>query len=225
MSAAWTIALQMLRNAIRSKRIFFLVFLLAFVTVFLPLTLKGDGTPDGLVRLTIGYTLGLVQFLLALTAIWSGCVAISADIAHRPLYMIMTKPVSPFSIWLGKWMGLSIPLGFLLAVSAAVILVMLNSSLSRFGLTSAEQTTLNEEVLVSRKSILPEPDLLIAQEARTLLQDKQQQGEIPEPGFFYCLNPFVYPLFFICATRSWRRVLKPYPPRAAGKCWIKIRRS
>lgn len=179
MQASWTIAVQTLRNAVRSKLVPALTLLLLFVTVFLPGTLKGDGTPDGLVRLTIGYTLAMVRFLLALTAIWAGCSAISGEIAERSLYMIVTKPVRPLSVWFGKWLGLSVLLSALMAGGAAVILLMLNLSLAHSGVTSEERQTLNEDVLVSRTILHPDSDASYEAEARTLYDEKRRTGEIP----------------------------------------------
>ncbi|MDD2236974.1 MAG: hypothetical protein PHP44_07835 [Kiritimatiellae bacterium] len=180
MRAAWAIAVQTLRSAWRSKLVLSPALVLLFITVFLPFTLKGDGTPDGLVRLTIGYTLGMVRFVLALTAIWTGCSAVSGDLAERPLYLVLTKPVRPLSVWMGKWMGLSILLTVLLAGCAILAPVMLIQSLDRHGITAEERRTLNEEVLVSRTGLKPLPDTSLSTEARTIYTAKKRAGEVPE---------------------------------------------
>ena len=179
MRKAWAITVLTLRNAARSRLIAAPAFLLLFITVVLPFTLKGDGTPDGLVRLTIGYTLGLVQFTLAVTAIWTGCSAVAADLSERPLYLVLTKPVHPLSIWLGKWLGLSLVFGLLLGGSAIGALGMLNHSLARMGLSTEERRALNEEVLISRTPVAPAADADFAREARERYAAAVRADEIP----------------------------------------------
>ena len=82
MRAVSAIALLTIRTAIRSRVVLSLLTVLLLVTVGLPLTVKGDGTLEGHIQIVIGYTLGMATFLLSISTLWSGCAAVSAEIAE-----------------------------------------------------------------------------------------------------------------------------------------------
>jgi hypothetical protein len=113
--AVFAIARLTLREALRSRVVLVFGFLLVAVAGGLPHLLKGDGTPSGLVRMTLGYTLGTAFGLLALATLWTGCALVSGDIATRTLELTRVKPVSPGQFWLGKWLGLLLLVVLLLA--------------------------------------------------------------------------------------------------------------
>jgi len=104
--AVLAIARLTLREALRSRIVLLFGILLAAVAGGLPALLKGDGTPAGLVRMTLGYTLGTAFGLLVLATLWTGCALISGDIATRTLELTRVKPVAAWRLWLGKWLGL-----------------------------------------------------------------------------------------------------------------------
>ena len=104
--AVLAIARLTLREALRSRIVLLFGLLLAAVVVGLPAILKGDGTPAGLVRMTLGYTLGTAFGLIALATLWTGCALVSGDIATRTLELTRAKPVPAWRLWLGKWLGL-----------------------------------------------------------------------------------------------------------------------
>ena len=114
------IARLTLREALRSRIVISFGLLLAAVVFGLPALLKGDGTPAGLVRMTLGYTLGTAFGLLLLATLWTGCALISGDITTRTLELTRVKPVSTWRLWLGKWLGLLLlDLLFLAGIYAA----------------------------------------------------------------------------------------------------------
>ena len=118
--AVLAIARLTLREALRSRIVLLFGLLLAAVVVGLPAILKGDGTPVGLVRMTLGYTLGTAFGLIVLATLWTGCALVSGDIATRTLELTRVKPVPAWRLWLGKWLGLLLlDLLFLAGVYAA----------------------------------------------------------------------------------------------------------
>ena len=100
------IARLTLREALRSRVVLVFALLLVLIAGLMPSLIKGDGTPVGDIRLTISYTLGTAFGLLALANLWTGCALISGDIASRTLALTRVKPVSPWQLWCGKWLGL-----------------------------------------------------------------------------------------------------------------------
>ena len=120
------IARLTLREALRSRIVLCFGLLLAAVVFGLPTILKGDGTPAGLVRMTLGYTLGTAFALIVLATLWTGCALVSGDIATRTLELTRVKPVATWRLWLGKWIGLLLlDILFLAGVYAATGTVVL----------------------------------------------------------------------------------------------------
>ena len=90
-----------IRNAVRSRVVIILLGILLLVIIGLPLTVKGDGTIAGQVRILLSYTLGFVSFILSLATLWAGCAAVSLEIQEKQIHLVVTKPVRRVQIWLG----------------------------------------------------------------------------------------------------------------------------
>ncbi len=97
-----------LRAAIRSRLLAAFSVVLLIVVVGMPFLLHGDGTPEGLRRIVMGYTLGTAFGILALANLWISCALLSGEFHARTLQLTLTKPVPPWQIWLGKWLGLMV---------------------------------------------------------------------------------------------------------------------
>lgn len=141
------IALLALRTAFRSRVILVLVALLLAAGFLLPFVLRSDGTPEGLIRIHLSYTLGLATFLLTLATLWAGCAAISQEADDKTLQLLLVKPVPRLRIWLGKWLALLLINALLLALVGAAAALSLRAQLRRGGfdapaLAHARQTTL-----------------------------------------------------------------------------------
>jgi hypothetical protein len=128
--AVFAIARLTLREALRSRIVLLFGLLLAAVVCGLPAILKGDGTPAGLVRMTLGYTLGAAFGLMVLANLWTGCALVSGELAMRTLELTRVKPVTAWRLWLGKWLGLLLlDLCFLAgvyAITCASVLLQIN---------------------------------------------------------------------------------------------------
>jgi len=109
------IALLALRTTFRSRVVLVLSALLFVAAFLLPGAIRGDGTPEGLVRLHLTYSLGIAGFLLALSNLWAGCAAVSQEADDKTLQLLLVKPVPRFRIWLGKWLALLLVNALLLA--------------------------------------------------------------------------------------------------------------
>lgn len=119
------IAAISIRNAIRSRMIISLLVLLALAVIGLPLTLKGDGTAAGQLRIVITYSLGAAFGLLALASLWAGALSIAQEVEEKQIQVLATKPVRRVEIWIGKWIGLMTVNTALLLTAATVTVALL----------------------------------------------------------------------------------------------------
>ena len=154
------IALLALRNAFRSRLLLVLFGLLFAAAFLLPLALRGDGTPEGLVRIQLAYTLGLATFLLALASLWAGCAAVSQEADDKTLQLLLVKPVPRLRIWLGKWLALLAINAVLLALVGAVAAATLQLKLRRGGFAPAALATARQTTLAALETLrAPLPDI------------------------------------------------------------------
>jgi hypothetical protein len=183
MSRILAICALTLRTTVRSRLLLVLLVLLLAAVAGLPLSVRGDGTVEGLVQVTVAYTLGAAGLLAALAAVWAGCAAISAEIAGRQLHLVMTKPVSATELWLGKWLGLLVLNACLLAVAGTSVYGLLRWQTRPERWPEEDRRRIREEVLTARTVLRPvEPG--VAAEARAARAERLQAGEAPEavPG-------------------------------------------
>lgn len=180
MKAVLAIATLATRAAVRSRVVLCLLALLALTVIGLPLTVKGDGTIEGYVQVLLSYTLGFSTLLLAVSTLWAGCAAVSAEIAGRQLQLVAVKPVSRPAIWLGKWLGLLAVNTLLLAAVGLTTFGLLQWNTRPGQLKPGEAEKLHQQVLVARRRIMPQP-VQVEQEARALLQERMERNQLA-PG-------------------------------------------
>ncbi len=178
MSQIAAIALLALRNALRSRVILVLLALVLAAAFLLPPAMRSDGTPDGLIRLHLAYTLGIAVFLLSLSTFWAGCAAISQEADDKTLQLVLVKPVPRLRIWLGKWLALLAIDALLLALVGALSAATLRLQLRRAGfdadaLAAARQTTL--AALDTIRAPLPD----IAADVRAEYEALRARGALP----------------------------------------------
>lgn len=155
MNSIFAIASITIRNAIRSKIVIVLLLFLLATLIGFPLTIRGDGTMSGEVRLLIQYTLGLATLILSIATVWAACASISTEIRYRNIQMIMSKPVHAYQLWLGKWLGLT-------AMNAALLILCVSTTYGALRwitqpekLTQDELEELHTEILAAHRPIAP----------------------------------------------------------------------
>ena len=109
------------RSAVRSKVFRFLLLLLLFCAVAVPLTIKGDGTITGEVQILLEYSTGIVGFILSTSVIWMTCAEFCTDMENGQIHMIFVKPVSRLVVWAGKFAGVFLIHVVLLFIAGMVI--------------------------------------------------------------------------------------------------------
>jgi hypothetical protein len=85
----------------------FLVFLLFLIPMMFPVTwfLYTSYKPEDELRLAVGISMDLVQFLVLLLAALIGSFPIPNDIKNQNIYTILTKPVERLEVLLGRYLG------------------------------------------------------------------------------------------------------------------------
>jgi len=149
------IAWVTVRGAIRSRVVLTLTGVLVAVVIGFPLMVRGDGTLAGHVQILIGFTLRAVGFILGLAAVGSGCGAFALEIQNRQIQLLVTKPVRPIEIWLGKALGLILLQGVLLGCCGAGLYGMLRWTAQAERWEAAEWAGLHDRILVSRAVAVP----------------------------------------------------------------------
>ena len=173
------IALLSIRNAIRSKMVLSLLLLLLLVVMLIPLSIKGDGKIAGLIQVLLSYTLGLSVFILALTSLWAGSASVSTEINNKTIQMMLTKPVSTWQLWTGKWIGLCMLNACCLALCGAVTYGMLQWHIRQAASASPGQAAEASRLLTARQELVPiMPDLMT--EARNRLNEQIARQALPE---------------------------------------------
>ncbi len=165
-----------LRTAIRSHIFQLLLGILLLCVTLIPTTLSGDGTATGFIQISLLYSLSAVMLVLSLSSIWLGCSAMTQDIDSYQLHMVITKPVSRVTIWLGKFSGIMLINLVLLTLSTAAIYFIIVGKFYQQDFSKEDRARIENEVMVGRRVFMPErPD--ITEIAREVLGQKVRELE------------------------------------------------
>src|SRR6266478_2101643 len=138
------------KAAFRFRLFWVLTVLLLGSVVVLPLLLKDDGTARGFTQILLTYTLSVITTLLGFTTLWLACGTLARDVEECQMQMVAVKPIARWQIWLGKWLGLLMLNGALLALAGGSVYALLQWRATR--LPADQQEVLRNEVLVARGS-------------------------------------------------------------------------
>lgn len=166
------VALLAVRGAVRTKVVAALLALLAVCVAALPGAVKGDGTPDGDLRILLSYTLGFSFGILCLATLWSACALFAAEIDSSRIQLSAVKPVRPFEFWVGKWLALLVFNAVLLTAVYAAVYAQVQWRLYRNGWAASD-------CLVSRRvshPLLPSAK----EEALQQYEDLRVQNALPK---------------------------------------------
>ncbi|HAL45899.1 MAG: hypothetical protein A2Y12_05930 [Planctomycetes bacterium GWF2_42_9] len=153
MSRVWAVAKNSFVSAMRMKTAIVFMLLLIILLPIMSLTTTGDGTIKGRIQSFITYGLGLTSLLLSILTIVVSCHTLSAEIKHKQIYTVVTKPVRRYQLILGKVLGIAVMDIILLAVFATIIYA-LSVQMPKFAKTTPEELAeLNAEFFTARASL------------------------------------------------------------------------
>ena len=178
MTKILAISLLCARAALRSRLFVSLLAVLLAVLAGLALTIKGDGTLSGRVRVLLYYLVAVTQAILGVATLWAACGALSDEIENRQITLIAVKPVRPFQVWVGKWLGFVALNAVLLAVSGVAIYALLRWTIARAEAAPEDRRALAAEVLAARRLLSPRAESVDA-EAHALMESLQRDGTYP----------------------------------------------
>lgn len=156
-----------LRDAARSRLLVSMAAILVIGLIGLPLLISGDNTLKGQLQVTLNYTLSFALAMLSIVTLWASCGGVASEIQDRRLYLVVTKPVHRYELWLGKWLGILSLNALLLALTGLVTGLMIWHTLLVSPESGAAKRQAREQYLLARQSILPDPPLSRQQAADT----------------------------------------------------------
>ena len=157
MNSIFAIATICFRTALRSRVVVLLLGFILLAMIGLPLSIESDGTAAGYVRILVTYTLGVVGILLSIVTLWAGCAAVSDEIMTKQIHLVLTKPVTFFQVWAGKWLGLMMLNSLLLACAGVTLVILLWYNPRHPRLSAEQQTAIHSQLLVAHQ--VTEPNL------------------------------------------------------------------
>lgn len=173
------IASLTIRSAIRSRLLICLLVILFLVTLGIPFSIRGDGTALSEVKILLLYTLGTGSVILGLATLWASCSTVSHEVEHKQIRTVVVKPVSPYLLWFGKWIGI-------VALNAVVLLLMglmtyalLFMRLKSEGSAPEELGTIRSQVLTARRLFLPE-EVDLSADVHKAVDELKRNGKMPE---------------------------------------------
>lgn len=165
------------KAALRFRLFLVISVLLLLAVVGLPILVKDDGTARGFTQILLTYTLSAITALLGISTLWLSCGTLARDIEECQMQVVVTKPISRWQIWLGKWLGIVSLNAVLLVLSGLCVYGLLQWRATK--LPAEEQKTLHSEVLVARSSAKPSDfHAEIADEAQKILEQRLKQTQI-----------------------------------------------
>ena len=173
MKAFLAIAALTVRHAMRSHLFQLLLGLLLLCVAVIPAT-AGDSTAAGFIQVSLLYSLSTVLLILSLSSVWLGCFVMCHDIDSYQLHMVITKPVSRVTIWLGKYAGIMVINTVLLVISSAAVYGIVMWKFAHTEFKPEDRQRAENEVLVGRRVFLPDPPD-IDLKTRMALTEKRKQ--------------------------------------------------
>lgn len=153
------IAGMTMRAAMRSRLLLLAALGVALAVLGLPAVLRGDGTLGGQVQLLLFYPLGFAGILLSLGAAWGGAAMVAVEVDNGTADLLVTKPVRPVELWLGKWLGLLAWNFILLAAAALAIgIQVLWSVRGPSSAAAGEREQVERELLAAHAEMHADPE-------------------------------------------------------------------
>lgn len=183
--APLSVARTLLDEAIRMRLALAFIGLLILILAVLP-AMESPETPlHYRVQTFLSLGLGATATLLSLMTIFLSCIGLSGEIQDQRIFTVMTKPMGRGAYLFGKWLGIMLLDGLLLAVAGASLFSYAFQMAREPGIDRADAQAVWSEVLTARASVQPRPAAPFEAKAREklaqLIQERspllQQYGE------------------------------------------------
>lgn len=166
LSGGWPVmgvARTVLDEAIRMKVPLVLIILLLLLVPALPFVINQEDFLKYRIQSFLSWSMMVVAALLGLMTIFLSVGTITSELAHRQVYLTMSKPVSRLQYLAGKWIGIMALNLLLVAVSGGAIYLFTMMLSSQPGRDAYDKFAVEQQVLVARAGRNPttgQPGLL-----------------------------------------------------------------
>ncbi|MHC4832358.1 MAG: ABC transporter permease subunit [Planctomycetota bacterium] len=190
MGQVGAVAATVVREAIRQKGFAAFIVGLLVVLPIVPLWLDPETPLRYQLQTFIGRSLGITFAVASCMTLVLGCATVAFEIRDRQILQLMTKPIARTRYLLGKWLGIMVLDGALLAVCGLSIFIFIQYLQTRPAADAFDAQAVRDEVLVARVGVAPRYDLLprarllemvdAAIEDDPMLRDDIDQGVVDE---------------------------------------------
>ncbi len=148
MSRIWAVARHMIAESIRTKTAVLFIVLILLILLTTPFVVTGDGlTVKSRLQNYLAYSLGSVGVLLSLLTVFLACGTLSTEISEKYVFMVVSKPIARWQLFLGKWLGVA-------TLNAAMLLVTFGAAMASTWYISRLPTTVPGDAEALRKEVL-----------------------------------------------------------------------
>ena len=147
------VAAQTFHQCVRTKIAVTFIVLLAACLATLPMILEADGTLAGKIRALLSWGTSITAVLLGLVTIFLTASVVSSDVRDKQIFITATKPISRWQYLLGRWLGVLLMVGGLLAVSSIGIYAYAQYLREQEPLNDRDRLAVETEVFAARGRI------------------------------------------------------------------------
>ncbi|CAG0970420.1 hypothetical protein PHYC_01214 [Phycisphaerales bacterium] len=163
-NAVMAIARNVLAEAVRLRLSLFFIVLLIFLLAALPLLLNAEAPLRYRMQQFLQWGTSGSFYLIAMLTVLFGVATVTFDQRDKTIWQTITKPVSPWQYVAGKWLGVWVLAGVLLAVTGAGVFMFVEylrsqpangegeAYVTQGGSISEDRLLLERHVLVARVS-------------------------------------------------------------------------
>lgn len=133
MGAVWAITRLTLISAVRRRTPIALILLAVVLGPAMSMLLEGDQRLEGLIKTVMTWNVALISGAMIALTIFLSCNLVGKDIADKQMFMVDAKPVRRWQVLAGKWLGVTLLIGWLLLLAwgATFIVVFAFSAAGR----------------------------------------------------------------------------------------------
>jgi ABC-type transport system involved in multi-copper enzyme maturation permease subunit len=149
------VARAVVEEAIGTRAPAVMMLLIAVLIPSLPLLLDPDERLAYRLQFFLSWSLSGACFLLAMVTIALTCGSVCGDIDSQRIHMTLSKPLARWQYLLGKWLGIVLLDGMLLAVIGAGIFVGAIALRRGAAIDAADRLAVDEQVFTARAAVRP----------------------------------------------------------------------
>ncbi len=150
------VARAVIEEAVGTRLPVLLVIIVVVGLPVLPLLLDPGERLEYRLQFFLTWALTAAGFLLALVTIFLGCGSVCGDIDSQRIHMVLVKPLGRWQYLLGKWVGIVLLDGLLVALVGGGVFAVAATVRQMPAADAADRRAVDEEVFTARSVARPE---------------------------------------------------------------------